>query len=85
MEDLEMVDDREEQAQIEYSKVMDKYAVGEITVTIDPSKIQKQEKPKSALVLCLDKSGSMSGAPIAAVREGALRVAKMFSETNIKT
>ena len=77
-----MVDDCEEQAKIEYSKVMDRYAVGEITLTVDPAKVQKLEKPKSALVLCLDKSGSMGGEPINAVRKGAYDVAKMHSETN---
>ena len=82
MEDIEMVDDCEEQAKIEYSKVMDRYAVGEITLTVDPAKVQKLEKPKSALVLCLDKSGSMGGEPINAVRKGAYDVAKMHSEAN---
>lgn len=46
-----MADNRDEQVQFEYSKIMDKYAVGDITATVDPAKVQTKEKPKSALVL----------------------------------
>lgn len=76
MEDIEM-DAADNSAVIEYTPVLDKYAVCEIKAHVDASNLLKTKKTKSAFILCLDKSGSMSGLPIEAVRVGAEQVAKM--------
>lgn len=69
-------------AYINYSSVMDKYAVGELHVTVEASKLGTKKRVKSALILCLDRSGSMGGAPMKAVAEGAYEVAKMHSQSD---
>jgi len=69
-------------ASIKYSKMFDKYAVGQLHATVEVSQEENKNKEKSVFILCLDKSGSMSGQPINAVREGALEVAKMHSQND---
>jgi uncharacterized protein YegL len=68
---------------LKYTKVFDKYIVGELHATVDKKEIEQIERPPSCLILCLDKSGSMGGQPIEAVRKGAYEVAKMHSTNSV--
>lgn len=74
--------DNTDEGIIEYSKVLDKYAVGTLKVTVDQTKINQKEKSKSTLILCLDKSGSMNGQPMEATKKGAKQVGEKFKYTN---
>jgi uncharacterized protein YegL len=71
----------ENTAFINYSVVMEKYAVATVNATVDIDQTKGTEKVKSVLILCLDKSGSMSGMPMEAVKKGALEVANAFDES----
>ena len=66
-----------------YFKVMDNYAVANFKAIIAPEMQNTVQKVKTALILCLDKSGSMRGQPIEAVRRGAEKIAYMFDESDI--
>jgi len=50
---------------------------------IESDTTKNTKKRKSVLILCLDKSGSMLGQPIQAVKKGAVEVAKRYTETEV--
>jgi len=50
------------------------------SVVIDEAAQRERRRIGRALVLCLDRSGSMSGSPYNALKEGAIMIAKAIFE-----
>ena len=65
-------------APIELSTEMTEEHYKQLTQFIKSSTVEEKVKVKAedAIILCLDKSGSMSGGPYEALKEGAILVAE---------
>ena len=69
--------------QTQFSTEMTEEAYNNLTNTTSDARIEAQKKRVGrTMILCLDKSGSMSGTPYDALKQGALLVAKSVCESN---
>lgn len=94
--DIQMVDETVEPVEIEckYFDLGDGYVCAQLSTqmsaeeykkllsneVIDEAAMKAQKRVGRAMILCLDKSGSMSGTPYNALKEGAKLVGKSLFE-----
>ncbi len=72
---------KEDYAYAQLTTQMTEKAYNTLTGTTPQERETKKSSTGRAMILCLDKSGSMSGAPFSALRQGASLVGKNIFES----